>query len=290
MKSKSLKGVSVLLVMSVCVLEMTGCQAAKNKQANETVSEIVTGTENAEATIEDFDTWNMYSSEYLTELKDTYQLEELTKNCKSDFDKVETITKWVSGLWSHNGENQPEQEDPLYILDQVINNGQQYRCVEYGIVINACLQALGMDSRKLSMKMEEVETIETGAGHVGCEVFLNDIQKWVFIDGQWGAIPMLGETPLNAYEYGQAIRNQNSDLYIDWVNNVYNSSDNTYFDWIKPYLFYLDVTYVGTDGNKKAIMYVPEAGKEVTIFQKKYPIEMDHYTRDIKEFYLGQED
>lgn len=290
MMKKSLRGVCVLLSVNICALGMTGCQLAKNQQTNKPASEFVTGTEQAEEKIEDFATWKIYSAKYLTKLKDTYQLEELTKECNTDFEKVETITKWVSGLWNHNGENQPKRNDPLYILDQVVNNGQQYRCVEYGIVIAGCLQALGMDCRQLCLKMEDVETIESGAGHVGSEVFLNDLKKWVFIDGQWGAIPMLGDTPLNAYEFGQAIRNQNPDLNIYWVNNIYNATDSSYYDWVKPYLFYLDTTYLSTKGKQKYIMYVPETGKEVTVFQKKYSIYMDQYIRNIKEFYLGQEE
>ncbi len=243
-----------------------------------------------EDNLEDFSTWNIYSTEYLSVLKNTYQLDALTKDCRTDYEKVEKITKWVSGLWKHDGSNQPKQTDPLYILDQVINHGKQYRCVEYGVVICGCLQALGLDSRKLSLKMKDVETIEYSAGHVGCEVFLNDYKRWIFIDGQWGAIPMIGSTPINAYEFGKAICNQNNDLTINWINNVYNVSDKEYINWIEPYLFYLDTEYTDQAGNQKAVMFVPENGKEVTVFQRKYPIIMDHYVRNIHLFYSGQVD
>lgn len=283
---KNFKKVIVLLLMSICVLGVIGCNGNKDKQGD--VSNSISGTEQLEE-MKDFKTWKVYGNKYLTKLKETYQLEELTKDCKTDLEKVEVITKWVSGLWRHDGENEPKRNDPLYILDQVVNNGQQYRCVEYGIVIAGCLQALGMDCRQLCLKMEDVETIETGAGHVGSEVFLEDLQKWIFIDGQWGAIPMLGDTPLNAYEFGQALQNPGSDLEVKWVNNVYNATDQVYFDWVKPYLFYLDTNYLDKIGRRKYVMYVPETGKEVTIFQKTHKIYMDHYTRNIKEFYLGQE-
>ncbi len=233
----------------------------------------------------DFQTWCSYPNDYLMDLKATYNLEDLTKDCKSDYEKVLTITKWVSGLWQHDGENVPKKSDPLFILDQVVNHGQQYRCVEYGTVVSGCLQAQGLDSRNLNLKMKTVETEEYGAGHVGCEVYLDDIQKWVFIDAQWGAIPMIGDTPLNAYEFGEAIRKIDSKLYINWVNNVYNATDKDYIQWIEPYLYYLDSSYKNVDGNFINVMYVPEDGKEVTIFQRKYSINMDYYLRDIKLFY-----
>ncbi len=232
-----------------------------------------------------FDCWNLYSKNYLAELRDTYGLEEMTKDCQSDYEKVLVITKWVSGLWHHDGINEPKQSDPLYILDQVVNHGQQYRCVEYGIVISGCLNALGVDSRQISLKTEDVETREVGAGHVACEAYLKDIQKWVFLDGQWGAVPMLNDTPLSAYEFGKAIREKNANLSIDWVNNVYEATDAQYFEWIEPYLFYMNATYKNKKGGYTSVIFVPDGGKNVTVFQKKYPIKMDYYLKDIELFY-----
>lgn len=262
----------IIITSIMCIASLTACGT---KETNQVYDEELVG----------FQTWSSYSDDYLMELKETYGLEELTKNCKTDYDKVLAITKWVSGLWKHDGYNEPEQTDPLYILDQVVNHEQQYRCVEYGSVINGCLQALGLNSRGLGLKMKTVETEEYGAGHVGCEVYLEDIQKWVFIDGQWGAIPMLDDTPLNAYEFGEAIRKKDSKLYINWVNNVYGATDKDYIKWIKPYLYYLDTDYKNVNGNFTNIMFVPEDGEEVTIFQRNYTIDMDYYLRDINTFY-----
>lgn len=247
-------------------------------------------TEETEEVLKNFDTWCMYTEEYLKELRDTYKLEEMTKDCVTDYEKVVVITKWVSGLWKHDGGNIPEKEDPLYVLDQVVNHGKRYRCVEYGNVISGCLQALGLESRCLCMKLKEVETTVTGAGHVASEVFLNDIQKWVFIDGQWGAIPLLDDTPLNAYEFGRAIQDDDTKLKIDWINNVYDCKDKYYCNWIKPYLYYLDTTYMDKKGKQKAIMYVPEGGKEITVFQRKHTIKMNYYLKDISCFYRGQKE
>ncbi len=262
----------IIITSIMCIASLTACSA---KETNQVYEEELVG----------FQTWCSYADDYLMELKETYRLEELIENCQTEYDKVLTITKWVSGLWKHVGDNVPEQNDPLYILNQVVNHEQQYRCVEYGTVICGCLQALGLDSRILNLKMKTVETEEYGAGHVGCEVYLDDIQKWVFIDGQWGAIPMLDDTPLNAYEFGETIRKKDSKLHINWVNNVYDATDKDYIQWIKPYLYYLDTYYKNVDGKDTRIMFVPIDGKQVTIFQQKYTIDMDYYLRDINTFY-----
>ena len=55
--------------------------------------------------------------------------------------------------------------------------------------------------------------------------------------------------------------------------------------WIEPYLFYLDTTYKNVDGGETSIMFVPEGGKEVTIFQRDYEIDVDIYLTDIDMFY-----
>lgn len=257
-----------ILAAIICMTLLIGCNTKETKEG-----------------LAGFEKWSLFEEDYLTELRETYKLDELTADCQTEYEKTLKIIEWVSGLWEHDGNNIPEQWDPLYILDQVVNHGKRYRCVEYGTVIYGCLQSIGIESRMLGLKMETVETEEYGAGHVACEVYLKDIKKWAFIDGQWGAIPMLGEIPLNAYEFGKAIRNNDSDLYINWVNNVYNASDQDYFGWIEPYLFYLDTTYKNVDGGETSIMFVPEGGKEVTIFQRDYEIDVDIYLTDIDMFY-----
>ncbi len=61
------------------------------------------------------------------------------------------INSWVSNLWQHHGSNQPEKNDPIYILEQV-KKGERYRCVEYSIAVSGCLNADGIPSRILAFK------------------------------------------------------------------------------------------------------------------------------------------
>lgn len=279
-----MKSKIVSVMMLFLIASLFGCGKSKDSYEKQSF-------QNEEALMKnEFVSWCPYSEEYLKELCDTYQLEEMTKECQSDYEKVQKISTWVSGLWEHDGRNEPLQNDPMYILDQVINHGEQYRCVEYGIVINGCLNALGLECRQLNLKTKDVETREIGAGHVGCEAFLEDYNKWVFIDGQWGAIPMAKDVPLNAYEFGEAIRKDDPDLTIHWINNVYGATDSDYFKWIEPYLYYMDSGFKNVDGGYTTVMFVPDGGKNVTKFQRKYEIHMDHYLRDEQMFYYRKED
>lgn len=209
----------------------------------------------------------------------------MTFNSVSDYDKAVTILKWVSGLWRHNGMNKAEKEDPLYILDRVIHHGERFRCVEYSIVINACLLAIGLESRVLYLKMKNADEMNSYAGHVGCECFLREMDKWIFVDGQWGAIPIKNGIPLSVYEFSTAISNNNKKLEINWINNVYGSTAEKYIKWIKPYLYYFDCYYVSLEGSLVHVMFVPKNAKELSAFQKTKKINVDYYIHDIRMLY-----
>jgi len=231
-----------------------------------------------------------YSREYLDNLIEKYDLKELYKENQPDYEKVLCIAKWVSNLWEHDGSNQPEKYDPDFILNEVINNGKRFRCCEYGIVIDGCLNALNITARTLALKTEDVETREFGAGHVLAEAYLKDINKWIFIDGQWGVIPLLDNIPLNAAEFADCLENREKygeRLSLEILKS--DVSEEDYFNWIKEYLYFYDYTYweKSEDGDliEKTIMLAPIGVKKPEVFQIKYPLKIDIYTHSVIDFY-----
>lgn len=228
---------------------------------------------------------------YLNRLKAQYLLDKVVEGATSDSARALRILKWSHDQWDHNGMNEPKKRDALSILEEVKTEGKQFRCVEYGIVGAAALNALGLPARVLALKMKEVETIEGGAGHVLLEVYLPDLEKWVLMDGQWDAMPVLNGVPLNAVELQQAIATNYEALEVrslsgtpkaDWVRFVYS------------YLYYMDVSFDNREGRgtekeslagKKSLMLVPQGAKEPKTFQKMRPIDYVHYTRSLADFY-----
>lgn len=81
----------------MCILLMLNLCACGTKESTKT-NEAKTDTK----VMNSFVSWCLYSDDYLKELCDTYKLESLTEKCQSDYEKVETITKWVSSLWQHD--------------------------------------------------------------------------------------------------------------------------------------------------------------------------------------------
>ena len=234
----------------------------------------------AESSTDDFPVsrWMSYSEGYLAELRDEFALESLVADAVSDIERVASVTEWVHGLWKHDGRNTPSESHPLYIL-RAVAEGERFRCVEYGVVITGCLQALGIPARTLGLKMQDVETRASGAGHVVTEAYLRDLQKWVMVDGQWNAIPFEGDTPLNAVELEAAIALRSRGLTFPMLGT---GTQWRYRAWIKPYLHFFDVNADGV-----IIMLAPEGALKPTVFQQKWPLRVDMLIHTVGDFYAA---
>lgn len=247
-----------------------------------------------EATNNDLTFWyeQNQENEYLNRLRAAYPIDSLVKEARSDTDKAMAILHWVHSQWNHNGSNEPRKNDAISILEEV-KEGKNFRCVEYGIVATACLNAVGLKARTLGLKTEDVETRPSGAGHVLLEVYLDDLQKWALLDGQWDVMPVLDGKPLNAVEFQQAIVHHYPELEIRSLSDV---PGRAYCTWILPYLYYFDVAfdnrettpkYTGLYEGKRKLMLVPLGAKNPVVFQGKYPINECMYTNSYKDFYAA---
>jgi hypothetical protein len=228
----------------------------------------------------------------IIKLREKYELERLVSNAEDDYEKLRLVTGWVQKQWKHHGDNTPSRSDPLTILKEA-SEGKKFRCVEYAIVVAACTRSLGMPSRVLGLKRCDVETAKSGAGHVVAEVWLEQFNKWVFVDGQWGAIPEKDGIPLNAVEFQGAIACESPGLKIRFEQKVDRMH---YLTWIAPYLYYFDVNlnqrfYDGEteqeriSGSKGKVMLVPKGADKPKVFQIKYPIKNCTYISNPKTFY-----
>lgn len=228
--------------------------------------------------------WSKETEPYLKQLKSEFELGQRVKYGRDDLDKVLIITHWVHNLWKHDGSNAPKDNDPISILREV-QLGQRFRCVEYAVVINGCLNAVGIPSRVVGLKTEDVETRKSGAGHVVVEAYIEKLDKWVMIDGQWNAIVTIDGMPLNSVELQEAIAENRSS--IEMLSSSEASVDK-YLNWIDEYLYYFDVhldNRVGSRSSYTRLMLVPEGATEPKVFQRKWPMDDMIYTNSLKAFY-----
>lgn len=150
-----------------------------------------------------------------------------------------------------------------------------------------------MPSRVLGLKRPDVETAKSGAGHVVAEVWLRQLNKWVFVDGQWGAIVERDGIPLNVVEFHDVIARKMPGLKISFVSK---GNEKDYIEWIVPYLYYLDFNldqrFYEKDYEKRRyyplrgkIMLVPKGAKKPKVFQRNTLIRNCTYISNPKSFY-----
>ena len=231
----------------------------------------------------------------LVALRTKYDLEKVVSGAGDDYERLRRLVKWAHDRWQHTGDNTPSRSDPLTILAEAAQ-GKRFRCVEYSIVVAGCAQSLGMPARRLGLKREDVETAQSGAGHVVAEVWLNSRKKWVLADGQWDALPEKDGVPLNAVEFQDAFARNAPGLKIRSSSDI---KADSYLGWVAPYLYYFDFSMdqrfsaPQTDHaegqryqpQRGAVMLVPKGAERPAVFQRKTPMKNLTYISDPRAFY-----
>ena len=234
---------------------------------------------------------------YLRELRQRHHLDAVTASAKTDLARVLAVLRWTHGQWTHNGSNVPSAPDALTILAEVAE-GKRYRCVEYGIVSSEALQSIGVPARVIGLKTADVATSKRSAGHVAAEAYLRDVGKWVFLDGQFGVVPTLDGVPLNAVEFGEALRERRDGVeLLSAEGPVTGKPRAQYLRFVDAYLYYLDVRFDNrpvasrdkrrlVDG-KSSLMLVPRGAERPAVFQRDSPMDYLAYTSAPTAFYAA---
>jgi len=90
---------------------------------------------------------------------------------------------WVASRWRH-GNAHVERDDAVECLERV-DAGQRFACVEYSLVLCQALCAVGIPARRLSLRQASYHA-GLGRGHVVSEAWVDDLARWVVLDGQNG--------------------------------------------------------------------------------------------------------
>ena len=232
-------------------------------------------------------------SEYLSNLMKEFPLE-FNTNEMSDKEIVLAVLNWTNSRWQHDGNNLPKKNDAISILKEA-EQGGRFPCFAYAIVLRDQLTALGYNARTVYLKTQDAEVRESSPGHVATEVFLNDLEKWVFVDGQFNVLSTLNGKPLNAIEFQNAISNHYDELELESLAEPdYAESKRLYVEFVYDYLFYIDTALDNrydpderfTINGKRSLMLVPkEADNLAHINFWDIDIDFCIYTNSAMDFY-----
>lgn len=114
-----------------------------------------------------------------------HRLPALTSTASTAQETALAMLAWVTGLWRHSGANHVPGRDANLVLDRV-QTGERFACREYTIVLTQALNALGIPARHCALLREDHHAV-MGAGHAVTEAWLDDLARWVVLDGQNGA-------------------------------------------------------------------------------------------------------
>ncbi|HZM76075.1 MAG TPA: transglutaminase domain-containing protein [Candidatus Limnocylindrales bacterium] len=101
----------------------------------------------------------------------------------SAWETARRLAVWVSSRWRHANVHM-EVDDAVICLERVAA-GARFACVEYTLVLSQALNALGIPARKISLAQDGYHA-GVGRGHVVSEAWIDDLKRWVVLDGQNG--------------------------------------------------------------------------------------------------------
>ncbi|MBB2894180.1 transglutaminase-like domain-containing protein [Flexivirga oryzae] len=155
------------------------------------------------------------------------------------------LLEWTTTRWEHANDH-VDNGDATDVLEGVAA-GRRFACVEYSIVLSQALNALGIPARRLALRSRDSH-VGFGRGHVVSEAWIDDLGKWVLLDGQngawWGSESgPLGYSELHAlFSSGderprmvptaRAISAQDENIW--WL--YFDSAISSGMAWSKPYV------------------------------------------------------
>ncbi len=211
------------------------------------------------------------NSETLRTLRETYKLDAIVAGAADDLDRIRRMCRWVHGRTSHQGWDGDLPSDALGLL-QVAEKGGQWRCVEYGIVLAGCLNAVGIPARQVGGQARDEETIAVGAGHVFAEAWIADRQRWMFVDAQMDIVGLDSDgTPMNSVEFRNSLSRPTPPI--------------PYPLGLAFCMNYFVAGFEAADGTRTSIMLGPIGSKMPTKFQRVLSRAPDRFTHRLADMY-----
>jgi hypothetical protein len=229
--------------------------------------------------------WDDFNNPQMDSLREKYHLAKIIENGKTEFEKMKLLLNWVSTRWKHNGNNTCKEKNALAIL-AAADKGEQFACIDYAITLANCMTALGYPARWVGLRMYG-EAFGNGKGHSCIEVWSNQFQKWILLDGQNNAWWESGGVPLNAHECRQFCTNDKEDLikFIGQFKDIdYNQIKSEWDIYFYHLVFSDNNSYFSSPRQKGTTFELISDSIAQEIFLEGFPENLTK-TNDIQEIY-----
>jgi hypothetical protein len=110
--------------------------------------------------------------------------ERLPAKAASAWETATRLLAWVHQRWVHANDH-VDEPDALEVLERV-DKGARFACVEYSIVLSQALNAVGIPARRVDLR-QRGHHVGIGRSHVVSEAWIDDLDRWVLLDGQNGS-------------------------------------------------------------------------------------------------------
>ncbi len=208
---------------------------------------------------------------------------------KNELQDILAVAKWVHLRWAHDpfGSSAPKT-DALTLL-KTIPPGSGFSCNEYSKVLRDLLRANGYISRSITLQSSDISYGGLGSSHVAVEVFINQLNKWMLVDAQWGFYPVHKDIPLNAYDIFELKKDNkfNEVKFVSFSNSdkVKLQQDLTeYKMFLADYFGYITVELMA-DAEKVNVIYAME-GKEWPMTFQALPRNAQIFTDRSRDIYF----
>jgi len=144
-------------------------------------------------------------------IRDSYPLAKLIEGEQDEFQRIVLLRNWVHRrLVVDRSKPVPEGDALVYLAEGP--KGAAYSCGHHEVTLNATLNAMGYVTRCVFAGAGAAEGRLSGA-HGMCEVWSNQLQKWVIVDSEHDSHFEKGGVPLSALEIrDEVIKNGGADV------------------------------------------------------------------------------
>lgn len=226
---------------------------------------------------------------YAAELRKVCGLDKVCEGASNDLERVRRVTSHVHRMWEHDGGGRARKQDPVSIVQEA-GKGGRFSCVEYATLVAACLNAIGIPARELSLMMPDVETSLIGGGHMAAEAWLADQKAWVFVDAQEDVVPAVRGEALSAVGFQKALAERSRDMSLRGEAGEMGEPIRYPIELAESLYYFRarlenrvakDRPYTG------ALLLLPAGVEQPKVFQRWLPLQGDIATRSLDAFYAA---